>query len=82
MPAPKPISLDTYRGRVAARLRKLRNGRDVERLVGAMAKAGFEIRTSRTYYNWERGDTDPPIEAFPSLAKALRVSVHDLFPLR
>lgn len=80
MPAKKPVETDTYSGRFAVRLHSLRAGRDVDRIVSAIKRAGFDRCSKATYYNWEGGVYDPPIDALPALAKALGVSVPELFP--
>ena len=82
MPAHKPVPQTSYSGRFAARLRELRDGRDVDKVLVAIQRAGFKRCSKATYYNWEGGVTDPPIEALPALAKALGVHVPDLFPAR
>lgn len=81
MPAKKPVP-DNYNGRFADQLRHLRAGRDVDKIVAAIARAGFKRCSKATYYNWEGGVTDPPIEAMPALAKSLGVTVPELFPVR
>ncbi len=71
-PAPKPPDLTTYSGRFAARLRTLREktGMTGQEMAEAVTASGFDVAW-RTYFNWENGRTQPPIDAFPSLAKAL-----------
>ncbi len=81
LPAKIEPDRSTYSGKFAARLCELRAGRDVERIVKAIERAGFDRCGRATYYNWEAGKTDPPIDALPALAKALGVKqVADLFP--
>jgi transcriptional regulator with XRE-family HTH domain len=82
MPAKKPVPQTTYNGRFADNLRKLRAGRDVDKILAAIERAGFSRCSKATYYNWEGGVTDPPIAALPALAKALGVSVPELFPVK
>jgi transcriptional regulator with XRE-family HTH domain len=82
MPAKKPVEQKTYNGRFAERLRSLRDGRDVDGIIAAIQRAGFSRCSKATYYNWEGGVTDPPIAALPALAKALGVSVPELFPAK
>lgn len=82
MPARKPVNEKLYSGRFADRLRELRGERDVDRILAAIAKAGFGRCSKATYYNWEGGITEPPIDALPALAKALGVTVPELFPVR
>lgn len=82
MPAKIPVPQTSYSGRFAERLRELRAGRDVDKMIDRIAKAGFKRCSKATYYNWEGGVTDPPIEALPALAKALGVAIRELFPER
>lgn len=70
-----------FRGRVSQLWIHLRAGRDVEKIAAAVRKAGCKC-SKATYYNWESGETDPPISAYPAIAKALGVQVADLFPTR
>lgn len=77
---PKKDTPDDYRGRFANRLNELRAGRDVEKIVKALAKAGCKISRA-TYYNWESAASEPPFNALPYLAKVLGAkSITDLFP--
>jgi transcriptional regulator with XRE-family HTH domain len=82
MPAKKPVEQTSYNGRFAENLRTLRAGRDVDKILAAIERAGFSRCSKATYYNWEGGVTDPPIAALPALAKALGVSVPELFPAK
>ena len=70
----------SYRGRVSRIWIDLRNGRDVGGIVAAIKRAGYERVSIGTYYNWEGGKTDPPISALPAIARALGVTVAELFP--
>lgn len=80
MPAKKTTPDDTFRGRFANRLNELRAGRDVEKIVKAIARAGYKISRA-TYYNWEAATNEPPMSALPAIAKALGAkSIADLFP--
>lgn len=79
MPAKKEIDTSTYRGRFATRLRELRSDKDVAKILKSLEKSGHAIGRA-TYYNWESATTDPPLNAIPSLAKALGVTVSELFP--
>lgn len=80
MPAKKDADTSTYRGRFAARLFSLRAGRDVDRIIAAIERAGFDKCGKSTYYSWESGRTEPPFEALPALAKALGYDIAELFP--
>lgn len=79
MPAKKEIDTTTYRGRFAARLRELRGDKDVAAILKSLEKSRHGIGRA-TYYNWESAVTDPPLNTLPALAKALGVTVHELFP--
>ena len=80
VPAKKDVDQSTYRGRFAARLFLLRAGRDVERIIAGIERAGFDKCGKSTYYSWESGRTEPPLDALPALAKALGVKIEDLLP--
>ena len=69
-PAIEP-SDDSYLGRVALRLKKLRTeaGLDPERAAKAITQAGYPVASS-TVYRWEQGKTQPHIESLPSIAEA------------
>jgi len=75
-PTRKPPSTDTYSGRFAERLRKLREkaGLTVDEVVET---TGFP---RNTLYNWEAGKRQPPLDAYPILAKALGIKVRTLLP--
>src|SRR5688572_11183050 len=70
VPARNEPSEKTYRGRVSRLWFALRDGRDVDSLVKAIKRHGFGRVSKATYYNWEAGTTDPPIDALPAIAKA------------
>lgn len=38
-----------------------------------LADSGYKT-TATTYYRWETGAAEPPLKAFPALAKALKIS--------
>ncbi len=80
-PAQKPIDDSTYSGRFAARLRELREkaGLTVEQVAEAMESNGYKM-AARSFYHWEQAKRDPPLDAFPALAKALGQSVRNLMP--
>ena len=76
MPARIEPDDTTYAGRFAIRLRKLRE------------KAGYTVPQlteltgipEQTIYNWEAGNRRPPVETYPTLAKAFGVKVRTLLP--
>ncbi len=80
-PAKKPIDESTYAGRFAARLRALREktGMTGQQMAEAVTQSGFEVKW-RTYHHWECGQTEPPFDALPALAKALGKSIRTLMP--
>ena len=83
-PAAKPPDASTYSGRFAARLRQLREqtGMTGQEAVAAINAAGFQVKQT-TYYNWESGRSEPPLNAVPAIAQALGLkSVRVLFPVR
>lgn len=81
MPKPRAIDESTYAGRFAANLLRLRTK---ARLTGiqaadAISSHGYAIKW-RTYFAWEQGEREPPLDALPAIARALRVSIRSLFP--
>jgi len=72
----KPLDLETYEGRFAARLKMLREkaGLTLEHVAIA---AGVN---TRTIYRWESSQTDPQIRHLPILADLFGVEVRNLFP--
>jgi transcriptional regulator with XRE-family HTH domain len=82
-PAPKAPDESTYSGRFAARLRSLREktGLSAEAFADAIISEGHVI-TSRTYYRWESGQSEPPLNVYPVLAKLLKLkSARMLLPI-
>ncbi len=80
-PAPKPIDDSTYSGRVAIRLRKLREGAglSVEQVVEKLNNAGWSIGV-QTYYGWENKRRSVDLDAVPFVAKVLKVKPRELLP--
>lgn len=78
VPARLPPTND-YRGRISQLWQHLRAGRKALAIVAKIRKSGVKCSLA-TYYNWEAGNTDPPLSALPAIAKALGVQVSDLFP--
>lgn len=72
----KLVDQSTYSGRVAVRLRELREraGKSVEEVAKAL-----KIPPS-SYYNYENGRTEPPLNSFRKIATILGVNVRNLFP--
>lgn len=73
-PAPKKPDETTYSGRFAARLRMLREktGMTGMEFSAAIRQEGYKLG-QRTYFDWETGRTTPPLDAFPVLAKVLKM---------
>lgn len=81
-PAPKEPDKKRYSGRLAARIRFLREeaGLTVEELAEKITDAGHSIATP-SLYHWENGNRVPSIDALPAIAKALKLkSVSELLP--
>ncbi len=74
-PAAKDPDSTTYSGRFAQRLRALREKKGLtgQQLVQHLNAAGLNIGQT-TYYNWESGRSEPPLDALPVLAKLLGLS--------
>ncbi len=75
-PARKPPDTSTYSGRFAVRLRMLREkaGLSVEEVA---IETGI---STRTWYDWESGRTEPKLNVYPTLAEALGLKVRTLLP--
>ena len=80
-PVRKEPNDSRYSGRVAKRIRELRDRKKltVEDVVERMKQHGFSI-AQPTFSQWETGRTKPSLDAFPALAKALGVPIRDLLP--
>lgn len=81
-PAPIPPDDSTYSGRVATRLKELRVKANltVEEMVERLAKNGVSVAVN-TYYHWEAGRRDLPLNAVPAIASALSLrKMSKLFP--
>lgn len=79
-PRNKP-DLTTFRGRLAARLVKLREdaGLDVEAASKAITKAGYKIGV-QALYKWEQGNRRIDPDSLPSIAAVYRVSIRSILP--
>lgn len=82
-PAPKKPDESTYSGRFAARLRKLREKRGLtgQEAAEAVTNAGYAV-AQRSYYAWEAAQNEPPLDAFPAIARAFGLRIRDLLPLK
>ena len=81
-PARREPDVRTYSGRVAKRLRQLRDrsGYSVQQVVERMERFGYAL-SIQGYYKWENGRAKVDLDAVPALAKALRLkTVKELFP--
>lgn len=78
---PKPPESDSYLGRVALRLKTLREaaGMEPEQAAKAITKAGYPV-TESTVYRWEQGKTHPHLEALPAIAKAYGMTARTVLP--
>lgn len=72
----KTVDQSTYSGRVAVRLRELREKK--KKTVAEVAKA-LKIPAS-TYYGYENNQSEPTLDRFAKIAKILGVKPGDLFP--
>ncbi len=78
----KEPDTSTYSGRLAARIRELRDraGLSVEDAVELMEVAGFPVK-ARSWYYWESGSNSPPVDAIPAIACTLKLkTVRALLP--
>lgn len=74
-PKRKQPNLKTYTGRVAARIRFLREkaGITVEEFAKRVAEFSGEKVSVFTAYAWENGNSTPNIKMLPAIAYALQV---------
>lgn len=83
MSPPRRVDADEskYSGRVARRIRELRESKGLTAadMVEKMAMHGFHV-TRAAYTHWETGRGKPHWDALPALAKALGVKIRDLIP--
>jgi transcriptional regulator with XRE-family HTH domain len=79
-PATEPDP-DSYLGRVAMRLKALREaaGLEPDEAATKISRAGYKVGMS-TVYRWEQGRTQPHIEALPAIAKAYGVTARVVLP--
>mgnify|MGYP000020554983 CR=1 FL=1 len=83
MPPRKEPDMETYSGRLAARIRKLREstGRTTTEAAERMTKLGYEV-SDTSFRHWENGTRTPKWDAMPFLAKALKVKVREVIPVK
>jgi len=79
--ARKAINVGTYTGRIAARIRELRdkNGVSVVDLYETVKDAPG-VRSLEQFKQWERGASPIHVNAIPALAEALGVKISKLLP--
>lgn len=72
---------DTYLGRVAMRLKKLREAArlEPEKAAERITANGYAVSES-TIYRWEQGKTSPHVEALPAIASVYGVHVRTVLP--
>lgn len=81
-PAKKEVDMTTYSGRIAAKIRALREdaGLSVEEVVKNMAKNGYSVSVP-TFYKWENGERKFNLDAIPAFAKAMKIkNLQSIFP--
>ena len=81
-PKRKEPDLSTYSGRVAARLRMLRDraGLSVEEVAAQLTELSKTEIDRFRIYKWESGIASPPYDFLPYLARIFGVSVRGLLP--
>lgn len=72
----KQVDDSTYSGRLALRLRELRDKKKMSAEEVA-AKLGVPVRS---YYNWEQCRRSIPYDLLPFIAEALGITVRTLLP--
>ena len=82
MNRPSTLDLNTYSGRFAANLLKLRTKSKMtgQQAAAAIEEHGYALKW-RTYFSWELGEREPPLDALPAIAAAFGVSIRSLFPM-
>lgn len=77
----KQVDLKTYSGRVAARLRTLREekGWTVDETVQRLKRAGLAVEAP-TFYQWESGHNAISLEHVPALASIFGKTVRSFLP--
>ena len=77
MPARIEPDKNTFAGRIAIRLRKLREeaGLSPQQLAEAVG-----AKSQQTIYDWESGRVQPRVLQLPILSKALGVKLQNLLP--
>lgn len=73
---PKKVSDKTYSGRLAIRIRELREAKGLDVRTVAKALKVYPL----TIYRWEDGTREMSNDYLPALAKVLGVSVRELMP--
>lgn len=78
---PAKPKLDTYSGRLGARIRALRNekGWSVERFWQQLDRAGIKASVA-TINSWEAGRTAMHLDDVPKVAKVFGIAVLDFLP--
>lgn len=81
-PAELPIDESTYSGRFAARLRMLRKdaGLTGPEMADRLTERGFPCK-QRSYYTWESGAAEPPLDAIPVIASIFGIKPRSVFPV-
>ncbi len=74
MPARKALNMDTFEGKLAARLLELRENAG---LTQAQAAEKIGIATG-LLYAWENGRKQPPLRRLPIVAEVYGVSIGDI----
>lgn len=80
----KKPNRSTYLGRVAARLRELREQAgytSAAKFAEAITNAGYEVH-GQTVYGWEIGTSSPHVGAMPAITKALQIPIAEILPPR
>lgn len=72
----------TYSGRLAVRIRELRDkkGWTTDEFAERLNRAGWET-TPANVRHWENGTSRPNLDALPFIAEALGVKVRNLLPM-
>lgn len=83
MPAKKPVPKDTYSGRVAARMRLLREERDwlVSDLTARINKILKDDAVAQsTVHGWDNGSRKIDPDFYPAIARVFGLSVAEFIP--
>lgn len=84
MPPKSNIDTSTYSGRIAARIRELREARGwtVKELANRINAAGGSNLANSTVHGWDNGSRSIDCDFLPTVAKVFGLSVRSFLPVK